>query len=49
MNQFVHLFSIDVDKKKRKKPTTDNPVEMLSTVKWLSREEIIHLNDWKVK
>jgi hypothetical protein len=49
MNQFVHLFSVDVQRQARhSEPTTDNAVEQLSTVLWIDRNDVFGLQDWKV-
>jgi hypothetical protein len=47
MNQFVHLFAVEVDKTKQGDPTTTDPLEMKSSVVWMTMPEAIKTEDWK--
>jgi hypothetical protein len=47
MNQFVHLFTVDVDKAKQQMKTTTNPTEKKSSVRWIDGGEVLKLEDWK--
>lgn len=47
MNQFVHLFLIFVDKKKKGKKTTTNPTELKAQIAWVPAEILPKLTDWK--
>jgi len=47
MNQFVYLFAVHVDKSKQGEKTTDNPMEMESSVAWIETSKLFSLEDWK--
>lgn len=47
MNQFVHLFSVRVDKNKQQKKTTTNPTEKNASVRWIEADKVMNLEDWK--
>lgn len=47
-SEFVHLFSVSVDKLKQGEKTTTNPIEQKASVVWMSLPEIVNLEDWKV-
>jgi len=47
MNQFVHLFTVKVDKSKQGEKTTTNPTELKASVQWLDMQEVAELEDWK--
>jgi len=46
-NEFVHLFSVDVDRSKQGERTTTNPVELQAEVRWLTFEQLVLLDDWR--
>lgn len=47
MNQFCHLFGVNVDKKKQVLRTTQNIRELDSTIQWIDSNELLLLEDWK--
>ena len=47
MNQFVHLFTVQVDRSKQIERTTKNPIELKQSIVWMSLKEVSELNDWK--
>lgn len=49
MNQFCHLYMVDITKSKHVGATTTDPTELLAEVKWLKWSSIIKLQDWKAQ
>lgn len=47
MNQYTHLFSVNVNKSLQGQRTTTNVTELMATIKWLTVYEIKDLQDWK--
>jgi len=47
MSQFCYLFAVDVDKRKQGDPTTTDPLEMKSSVVWMTLPEALNTEDWK--
>lgn len=47
MNQYCHLFGVNVDKKLQGKKTTTNIRELDSVITWITLPELYELEDWK--
>lgn len=47
MNQYCYLFIFQANDAKRVNRTTEDPIELLSTVKRLNKNDIYDLQDWK--
>lgn len=47
MNQWCSLFAVEVDKTKQGDPTTTDPMEMKSSVVWMTLPEAVKSEDWK--
>lgn len=48
MNQMCYLFAVEVDKSKQGDRTTTDPLELKSSVSWVTIPEALKLEDWKV-
>ena len=47
MNQFCHLFAVEVDKTKQGDATTTDLLEMQSSVVWMTLPDALKIEDWK--